>query len=299
MSIRAITLTCILAVAACTPTIPMMPQPAAPPDPAAVARGKYIFDAANCVGCHTDTARGGARLAGGKAIETPFGAYYSRNITPDPELGIGSWNEDAFHRALREGIAPSGAHYFAAFPFTSFTRMTDQDVADLFAYLRTQPPAAVENRAHDVPFPFDARFSMVPWRALYFTPGAFTADPDHDAFWNRGAYLVTAVAHCPECHSPRNVLGAIESDRLFGGGTLAGPGVHYAPNITSDPQDGIGKWRTEDVIAVLKLGALPNGEFVGAPMSGVVEGTKQLTDEDRLAIATYIKSLPAVPGKGG
>ena len=297
MRIPAVAIALILA--ACAPAIAPLEQPAPPPDPAAAARGKYIFDAANCAGCHTDKANGGARLAGGRAVETPFGAYYSRNITPDPVHGIGTWNEAAFRRALREGISPSGAHYFAAFPFTSFTRMTDQDIADLFVYLQTQPPATTPNRPNDVPFPFDARLSMVPWRALYFSPGPFTLDPNHDAEWNRGAYLATAVAHCAECHSPRNFLGAIEQDRAFGGGTLYGPGVHHAPNITSDPESGIGKWRREDIVAVLTYGGLPNGDFVGAPMSEVVEGTRQLSDADRLAIATYIKSLPAVPGKGG
>jgi mono/diheme cytochrome c family protein len=288
----------LLALAACVAAT--APPPEVPPlDAAAVARGKYLFDAANCVGCHTDKAHGGARLAGGKAIETPFGAYFSRNITPDKVHGIGAWSEPDFHRALRHGISPAGAHYFAAFPFTSFTRLSDRDIADLYAYLMTQPPAATENRPHDVPFPFDVRLTMVAWRALFFDEGPFLPDPSRSAAWNRGAYLVTAVAHCGECHTPRNVLGATEPSRAFGGGRLTGPGVSTAPNISGDAADGIGRWSPDEITHLLSTGELPSGDTVRAPMSEVVAGTRQLTDEDRAAIAEYVKSLPAVPGKGG
>ena len=140
---------------------------------------------------------------------------------------------------------------------------------------------------------------MVPWRALYFTPGPFQPDPSRDATWNRGAYLVTAVVHCGECHTPRNFLGAVEPDRSFGGGTLVGPGVKHAPNITPDPTDGIGKWSADDIATLLRIGLMPGGDFVGAPMSEVVAGTAKLTDADRRAIAVYLKSVPPVPGKGG
>jgi mono/diheme cytochrome c family protein len=284
----------------CGGAAPVAPiTPVAAPDPAAVARGRYLVDAANCVGCHTDKEHGGALLAGGKAIVTPFGAYYSRNITPDPVNGIGGWSDDDFRRALRQGLSPSGAHYFPAFPYTSFTRMTDGDIADIRAFLATQPAQPTENRPHDVPFPFDVRLTMVPWRALYFTAGPFQPDPSRDATWNRGAYLVTAVAHCGECHTPRNFLGAVEEDRSFAGATLVGPGVKHAPNITPDPADGIGKWSPDQITTVLKIGLMPSGDFVGAPMSEVVAGTAKLTDADRMAIAVYLKSVPPVPGKGG
>jgi mono/diheme cytochrome c family protein len=289
-----------MAVVSCGGEAPVATvAPIAAPDPAAVARGQYLVQAANCIGCHTDKEHGGALLAGGKAVETPFGAYYSRNITPDPVNGIGAWSDADFHRALRRGISPAGAHYFPAFPFPSFTRLTDSDISDIRAYLATQPPQPTQNRPHDVSFPFDVRLTMVPWRALYFTPGPFQPDPNRDATWNRGAYLVTAVAHCGECHTPRNFLGAIEADRSFGGGTLVGPGVKHAPNITPDPADGIGKWSPDDIATVLKIGLIPGGDFVGAPMSEVVSGTAKLTDADRTAIAVYLKSVPPVPGKGG
>jgi mono/diheme cytochrome c family protein len=289
----------LAALASCGGEVPVATTPPAAPDPAAAARGQYLAAAANCVGCHTDKEHGGALFAGGKAVVTPFGAYYSRNITPDLVNGIGAWSDADFRRALRRGISPTGAHYFPAFPFTSFTLMTDGDIADIRAYLATQLPQPTKNRPHDVAFPFDVRLTMVPWRMLYFTEGPFRPDPDRGADWNRGAYLVTAVAHCGECHTPRNFLGAVEPDRSLGGGTLYGPGVRHAPNITPDPVDGIGKWSVDDIATVLKVGLIPGGDFVGAPMSEVVTGTATLTDADRHAIAIYLKSVPAVPGKGG
>ncbi len=171
----------VAALVSCGGEAPVATVPPAAPDPAAVVRGEYLVNAANCIGCHTDKQHGGALLAGGKAVETPFGAYYSRNITPDPVNGIGAWSDADFLRALRRGISPSGAHYFPAFPFPSFTRMTDSDIADIRAYLAAQPPQPTKNRPHDVGFPFDVRLTMVPWRMLFFTAGSFQPDPNRDA----------------------------------------------------------------------------------------------------------------------
>jgi mono/diheme cytochrome c family protein len=278
---------------------PLRPGSVPPPDPAAAARGAYLASAANCAGCHTDKEHGGAPYAGGKAIDTSFGAYYSRNITPDPVHGIGSWSEADFRGALREGRAPGGAHYFPAFPFPSFTGMTDADIADIFAFLRTQAPDPRENRGHDVPFPYDVRLTMLIWRGRYFVEGPLSPDPQQSAQWNRGAYLVNAVAHCADCHSPRTGLGAVDPDRRFNGGTLYGPGEKHAPNITPDLTNGIGKWSLGDIAGVLKTGIPPDGDAVAAPMSEVVAGTAKLTDADRMAIAVYLKSLKPLPGKGG
>jgi len=291
----------IAALLGCSLPPPAAPlaKVSAPRDAAAVDRGRYLAVAAGCAGCHTDKAHGGAPFAGGKAIETPFGAYNSRNITPDPVHGIGGWSDADFLRALREGISPSGAHYFPAFPFTAFTLMTDRDILDIRAYLSTLAPQPTANRPHDVPFPFDMRASMVLWRALYFDEGPLAPDPAKSAEWNRGAYLVNAVAHCGECHTPRGWLGGLDTSHRFNGGTLTGPGAKHAPNITADLKDGIGTWRLEDVVTLLTTGMLPNGDFVEAPMSDVVEDTSHLTDADRRAIAVYVKSIPALPGKGG
>ncbi|MEI9985671.1 MAG: cytochrome c [Aliidongia sp.] len=276
-----------------------VPEAVAAADPEAARRGEYLFNAANCVGCHTDKGHGGARLAGGGAIETPFGTYFSRNITPDPAYGIGAWSDADFLHALRDGISPAGEHYFSAFPFPAFTFMTDRDILDIRAYLATQPPVAQANRPHEVSFPYDVRLSMLLWRALYFQPGPLAPDPTRSAEWNRGAYLAIAVGHCGECHTPRTALGGLDQDRRFGGNKLSGPKGKLAPNISTDLKDGIGKWSVDEIAALLKSGMTPDGDFVAAPMSEVVDGTAKLTDADRMALATYLKSGPAVPGKGG
>jgi mono/diheme cytochrome c family protein len=267
-----------------------------PPDSASVERGAYLAHAANCAGCHTDKKHNGPPFAGGSGIPTPFGVYYSRNITPDPEHGIGAWCDADFLRALRQGISPSGEHYFPAFPFPSFTGMTDRDILDIRAYLRTQKPASTANKPHAVPFPYNVRSTMVAWRLLYFAEGPLAPDPRENSEWNRGNYLVTAVSHCGDCHTPRNFLGAPREGRRFAGARLAGPDRQRAPNITPDTSDGIGKWNLDDIVGVLKRGMTPDGEFVEAPMSEVVEGTSKLTDADLKAIAVYLKSLPALSG---
>ena len=260
-------------------------------------RGEYLVRAANCVGCHTDKERGGARFAGGGAVPTPFGSYFSRNITPDPAHGIGSWSDADFLMAMRRGIGPDGTHYFPAFPFTSFSGMTDQDILDMKAYLFTLTPDPTVNKPHDVMFPFDMRMNLRLWRALYFTEGPMLPIPNRSAEWNRGAYLVEAVAHCGECHTPRNMMGARKQDAAFSGAKLVGQKTPIAPNITQDPQDGIGKWTLEEIADFLKTGFTPRGDIVDAPMSAVVdEGTAHLTDSDRRAMAIYLKSVPALAG---
>ena len=261
-------------------------------DPGAAARGEYLVTAANCAGCHTDSDHNGARFGGGTAIKSPFGTYYSRNITPDPVHGIGAWSDVDFLTALRAGVSPLGGHYFAAFPFTAFTLMTDRDILDIKAYLATVPPSATADRAPDASFPFNLRAAMVPWRALFFREGPFVPVEGQSTVWNRGAYLASAVVHCAECHTPRNLLGGLKRDRGFSGATLYGPGNVHAPNITSDPHDGIGTWSIADVEALLDTGFTPTGDLVSGPMAEVVEGTAKLTATDRHAIAVFVKSLP-------
>jgi mono/diheme cytochrome c family protein len=300
---KALVLTLLLATACSEPArVPSVPALVkTPPDPAAAARGAYLVAAAGCAGCHTDKATGGARFAGGKAIASRFGTFTSRNISPDAAHGIGAWSDAEFLAALRTGVSPTGETYFPVFPFTSFTLMTDRDILDIRAYLATQPAAPQE--AHQppsgVPFPLNLPHSMSLWRALYFSEGPLKPDPQQSAQWNRGAYLANAVVHCGECHTPRNWLAAREDDRRVGGGIAYGPGGKRAPNITPDPSDGIGKWRLEDIVTLLKTGMTPDGDFVAAPMSEVVEGTSKLSDGDRVAIAVYLKSLPPLSGKGG
>jgi len=245
------------------------------------------------VGCHTEP-KGGQRLAGGRALKTPFGTFYGPNITPDRETGIGGWTDKDFIRALREGRSPNGTAYFPVFPYTSFTHLTDQDLRNLKAYLDTQPPVSKRNRPHDVSPPFGWRFLLPVWQAMFLDKGGLPDAPDRDERWKRGRYLVQAAGHCGECHSPRNILGAIDRDRMLAG-SPTGPEDKAVPNITSDPEKGIGKWSEGDLTFMLEIGMMPDGDFVGDGMKEVVENsTSKLTAEDRTAIATYLKTVPPV-----
>jgi mono/diheme cytochrome c family protein len=263
----------------------------------AAARGAYLANAADCTSCHTDREHGGRPYAGGRAIPTPFGTFYSPNITPDPETGIGRWSDAQFLRALRFGVGPDGRNYYPAFPYTSFTRITDEDVLAIKAYLFSLPPVRQTDRPQALSFPYSWRPLLTLWKWLYFRSGPFRPDPAKSATFNRGAYLVNALAHCGECHTPRNWLGAMEQDRFLAG-TPAGPGGKTVPNITSDPRSGIGKWSVDDIATLLKTGEKPDGDFIGGAMGEVVDSTARLTDADRHAIAVYIHSVPPVASAG-
>ncbi|HUB96943.1 MAG TPA: cytochrome c [Stellaceae bacterium] len=262
-----------------------------------VARGAYLVAAAGCATCHTDKKNGGPPFAGGAALTTPFGVFYGKNITPAPRFGIGTWTEAQFHRALRDGIDDDDHYMYPVFPFTSYTGMTDQDISDIYAFLKTQKPVPQRAKRHDIKFPFEYRPLLFFWRTLFFTPGPLDPVAGKDAQWNRGRYLVEAVAHCEECHTPRNFLGALERDHAFAGNP-DGPDGQKAPNITPDPETGIGKWSIADIVGVLKDGITPDGDSVGSGMADVVEGTGKLTDADLQAIATYIKSVPPLRATG-
>lgn len=259
-------------------------------DDALLANGETLFHIGGCTNCHT--AKGGDWLAGGDPIVTPFGSFYPPNITPDPETGIGRWSEEDFVRAMREGRAPDGRPYYPAFPYTSYHLMTDADLRALWAYLRTVPPVRRQMPDHDLSFPWNIRFGLYLWQWLFHVPKAFTPDPSKDELWNRGAYLVLGPGHCAECHSPRSWLGALDQERLFAGNPQ-GPGGDQVPNITSDPERGIGSWSVEQLVFYFKIGMRPDGDFAGGEMAKVIQnGTAKLSDQDRLAIATYLKSLP-------
>ena len=258
-----------------------------------VARGAYLADAADCVSCHTDREHGGQPYAGGRALATPFGTFYSPNITPDLETGIGRWSEAQFRHALRDGTRPDGANYFPVFPYPSFTKITDVDADAIKTFLFSLPPVRQPDKPHDVSFPFSWRFLQNGWKLLFFDEGAFRPDPAHDAPWNRGAYLVQALAHCGECHTPRNFLGATKESRFLGGNP-EGPDGKSVPNITPDKATGIGNWSEDDIAGLLTDGHTPDLDFVAGAMAEVVKTTAKLTDEDRRAIAVYLKSVPAV-----
>jgi mono/diheme cytochrome c family protein len=267
------------------------------PDADAVKRGEYLFNAGGCFGCHTDSKGGGAPLAGGRALKTPFGTFFGANITPDPEHGLGRWSEADFIRAMRDGERPDGANLFPVFPYTSFTKISDRDLKDLWAYLRTVPAAATANKPHEVGFPFGFRPGLTVWKWLNFTRGAFRGDAGRSAEVNRGAYLVEALTHCGECHTPRNLMGGLDAARAFAG-TPDGPEGERVPNITPHPETGTGKWSAADLADVLKQGMTPDGDFVGGAMGEVVRNTTgKLTDADIKAVVAYLKALPAIDNK--
>jgi mono/diheme cytochrome c family protein len=270
--------------------------PARAADEAQLQRGEVLFNAADCAACHTDVKGGGAPLAGGRPLETPFGIFYGPNITADKQYGIGAWSEVEFGRALREGIGRAGERLFPVFPFTSFTGMSDEDIADLYAYLQSRPPIPRPDKPHEVKPPFGWRFLLVFWRTLFFSAGPLQPVAGESAEWNRGRYLAEAVVHCQECHTPRNFLGALKPSRSFSGNP-EGPDGQKTPNITADVETGIGTWTVEDIADLLRTGQTPDMDFVGSSMGEVVTGTAVLSATDRRAIAVYIKSLPAIPSE--
>lgn len=256
------------------------------------ARGEYVLHMAGCVACHT-VAKDGEFLAGGRELKTDFGSFFTPNISPDPETGIGSWRDEDFVRAMREGKSPTGGHYYPTFPYTSYARMTEQDVLDLKAYLDTVPAVRNPVPDHDLPFPFGIRFSMFGWKLLFFDDAPFAPDPNQSAAWNRGAYIVNGPGHCGECHTPRNFLGVVDSDRPLAGNSN-GPDGDAVPNITPGA-GGIGDWSEDDIVSFLEIGITPDGDFVGGAMTDVVEeSTGKLTTDDLKAIATYLSSLPPI-----
>jgi mono/diheme cytochrome c family protein len=262
-----------------------------------VARGAYVFRAAGCYSCHTDTKNEGPALAGGRALATPFGTFHTPNITPDAETGIGTWTDADFLRALKEGRAPDGRPYYPAFPYTSYAGMTDRDALDLKAYLFAQEPVSRANKEHDLGFPFSLRFTAGVWQTLFFAPAPFAPEPDRDAQWNRGAYLVRHLAHCGECHTPRNALGVLDHDRAMAG-TKDGPDGKPVPNITPDKATGIGAWSIGEIVSLLKSGATPEYDYVGGMMAEVVDhGTSHLSEADLEAIASYLRSLPPLAAR--
>jgi mono/diheme cytochrome c family protein len=260
-----------------------------------VRKGEYIVRAAGCVSCHTDPEKPQNFLAGGRSLQTPFGVFYSPNITPDKKHGVGSWSDEDFERALRRGVSPDGRHYYPVFPYTSYTRLKLEDVKAIAAYLRNLKPVPQANREHELPW-YLFRWAMLPWKWLYFQPGEFMPSADRGDAQNRGAYLV-AIGHCSECHSPRDKMGVLDPGHYLSG-TKDGPEGESIPNITPHRQTGIGKWDEDDVMYFLKTGALPDGDYTGSLMAEVVDdSTRYLTEPDRKAIAKYLLALPPVENR--
>jgi mono/diheme cytochrome c family protein len=258
-----------------------------------LANGKIMFHAGGCASCHAvPKQEDKTRLGGGLALGSPFGTFYVPNISSDRTDGIGAWTEAQFVTAMVKGTSPTGEHLFPAFPYTSYQRMSLGDIRDLFAYLKTLPAATGKVRDHALPFPFNIRRTLGLWKLLFLDGRPFAPDPSQTAEWNRGAYLINAPGHCVECHSPRNMLGAIKRNQRFTGGPSP-DGQGGVPNIT---QQKLNNWTVKDIADTLTTGMTPDADFVGGSMAEVVRNTAQLSEADREAMATYIKALP--PGGG-
>ena len=275
---------------------PLYPGIAANIEGSPTDKGAYIYRAAGCASCHT--AKGGAELAGGHAFETPFGTFYSSNITPDPATGIGGWSDEDLIRALREGKSPDGLHYFPAFPYTSYTLMADDDIRALKAYLDTIPPVSSAVADHEMVFPLNilplglVRTGMIGWNWLYFNQGPYRSEAGQDeAVVARGEYLINGVGHCGACHTPRNFLGARKTDQHLEG-TKKGPDGKSVPAIHYHEHGGIGEWVKEDITFALETGMKPDGDVMGGSMAKVVEhGTSYMAPNDLEAIAAYLMTL--------
>jgi mono/diheme cytochrome c family protein len=258
-------------------------------------RGEYLAKAGGCIGCHTVEAKEGSKdkpvaFAGGRALKTPFGTFYGPNITPHAEAGIGKWSEADFMRAMREGRRPDGSNYFPAFPYPSFTRISDADLRDLWAYLRSLPQSNRPSEEHDLGFFYRWRFSVTFWKWMFFTPGPSAPDASKSAQLNRGAYLVQALGHCGECHTPRNFLGGPKKDQYLGGAK------DIAPNLTPTR---LKKSGDDELRNFLTTGLTADGDVPAKEMGEVIANTtSQLTPDDLAALIAYLRSLPPLPEEG-
>lgn len=276
--------------------VPFEPRVASATD-TLVERGAYLARAGNCMACHT--ARGGEPYAGGRGIETPFGAVFASNLTPDPDTGLGRWSREDFWRALHHGQSRDGRLLYPAFPYTNTTLVSRHDADALFAYLQSLPPVQQVTPAHQVAWPFNTQLALGAWRSLYFSPGLFEADPAQSEAWNRGAYLVKGLGHCSACHTARNALGAT-NDALDLAGGLIPLQNWYAPSLTDPAEAGVSHWSIEDVVRLLKTGVTDDTTvssskraWVSGPMGEVVQGSTQyLSEPDLRAMAVFLKALP-------
>ena len=266
-----------------------VPASAQAADSGEIARGKYLVRMGDCVACHTKP--GGTQFAGGMYMPTPFGDLSVPNITPDKETGIGNWTDDQFYRAFHEGIGDKGEYLYPVFPFPWFTKVTKEDALAIKAYLFSLAPVHSPRAPLKLAFPANIRDSLLAWRTLFFTPATFKPDPSKSAEVNRGAYIVEGLGHCGECHNKRNIVGVSRWSGTLEGGQIDG---WYAPNLTSDGQEGVGSWSVEQITTYLKTGGSPHKGVVLGPMKqAITDSLSYMTDSDLRAIAAYLKSFPA------
>lgn len=274
-------------LAVLTVALPTATWAQAPDQADEIERGRYQAVLGDCAACHTRP--GGRPLAGGLALQTPFGPIVPPNITPDIETGIGKWSVEDFRRMMRTGIGHDGIRLYPAMPYPAYTQMSDQDLSDLWAYMRTLEPVPNAVEANQLPFPFNIRLSLLGWNLLNFTSGPFKPDPSKSEEWNRGAYIVQGAGHCSTCHTPKSFMGADKEGEFLQGATLQG---WFAPDITGSDHTGVGSWDVEDIVAYLKTGANDKTIASGPMREAVENSTSKMTDADLKAIATYLKSVP-------
>jgi mono/diheme cytochrome c family protein len=260
----------------------------AEPSAETIARGKAMAEAADCAGCHT--ADPSKPFAGGRRIDTPFGAIYSPNLTPDRDTGIGAWSDDEFLRALRYGIGRDGSRYYPAFPYPNFTKMIHDDIFAIRAYLATLPPVHNTPPPPQLRWPLNYRAVMRLWNYLFFRPGIFEPDQSKSTAWNRGGYLVTGAAHCGACHTPKNIFGADRRGQSLAGGQVAG---WFAPRLDSAARSGLKSWSADDIVEYLSSGRNGKSHADGPMAEVVVDSTSKMSDGDISAIAVYLKDLAA------
>jgi mono/diheme cytochrome c family protein len=279
------------------------------PQAALVEQGRYLAAAGDCVSCHTRP--GGKPFSGGLGLDTPFGVIFSATITPDRELGIGSWTEKQFARAMREGIAADGTHLYPAFPYTAYTNVTNEDIHAIYAYLRSLAPVRYAPPKNEMKFPFGMLSLLAGWNMLFLKPGPYTYDAARSAEWNRGAYLTQGLGHCGACHTPRNVLGGERSSLNLSGGLYLDEITDEVVEGSVTPVDertvrpwstvnltparnGLGAWSIGDITAYLKSGHSARAAASGPMSKVVVNSTSHMTDADIRAMAVYLKSLPPI-----
>jgi len=261
---------------------PISPPARAAFPPEKIGQGARLAALGYCAQCHT--APGGKPFAGGYPLKTPFGTIFGTNITPDPETGIGSWSEEAFLRAMGEGVDREGRHLYPGFPYDHFTRVTAEDKRALYAYLMTREPVRAETPPNDLPWPLRFRPLLVGWKLLFLDKGEFQPNPGRPAEWNRGAYLAEGLAHCGACHTPRNALGARETDRSFAGGESEG---WHAPALNEASTAPV-SWDRDSLFTYLRTGVSADHALAAGPMAPVIRNLSAVSDEDIRALATYV-----------
>jgi mono/diheme cytochrome c family protein len=261
-----------------------------------LTNGRAVFDASGCASCHATPGQDDrAHLGGGLPMHTPFGTFKVPNISMDAATGIGTWSESDFLSAVLKGTGRRGEHLYPAFPYTAYQYMSTDDARDLFGYMRTLPAVARKSEPHEVSFPFNVRLLLGGWKLISLEGSKLANAPGTSAELRRGAYLTEALAHCAECHSARNIFGGIQSGTRYAGG-LTPDGKGWVPNITPHA-DGLAEWTLNDLVYFLETGNTPSGFPVDEEMGKVIANTSRMTPQDRMAMAYYLKSLPAIPGK--